>query len=299
MVVSKEQRQNEVRSFCNVTLMGQFNYISKKISSWSSIWSEHIKDIIIATPKGTPIDNYTYGQFMFYKGDRGMTSPYSNILKILKDSDSINCLLYVHDDLLLTGSILRRLGRKEWISTVYNPDSTWTKNLESDLLITLYRNGTSFSHGNPEWPWAIDKWSWWPGCRKTFMNMFNDAQFKPYLEKSKTFEDFINLRIGKSDMLYLTLQTTEQRLWFFNILELFSKHSLFLECAIPTAVFWMKTRFEIDVYNANLCTDWGSLRGRPGPLIEHCNNEGTYDVFHPVKMGLVANWTDYFNAITK
>ena len=101
-------------------------------------------------------------------------------------------------------------------------------------------------------------------------------------------------------MLYLTLLNLEQRIQLVNILELFSKHSLFLECAIPTAVFWMKRRFEIEVYNANLCTDWGSLRGRPGPLIEHCNNEGsTYDAYHPIKIGRTDNWRDYFKAIIK
>ena len=301
MMVSKQQHQNDVRPFCNVTLMGQFNYKSKKISSWSSIWSEHIKDIVIATPQGTLIDNHTYGRVMFYSEDRGMTSPYSNIVRVLKERHNINCLLYVHDDLLLTGSILRKLGRKEWISTVYNPDAAWTKNVESDMLITVYRNGTSFSHGNPQWPWALHTWTWWPGCRKTFTNMFNDADLEPYLEKSKTDEDFINVRIGKADMLYLTLLNSEQRLRLFNILELFSKHSLFLECAIPTAVFWMKTRFEIEVYNAKLCTNWdyGGLRGKPGRLFDYCNNEGTYDVFHPFKMGVISNWTDYFNVIIK
>ena len=32
MVVSEKELENEVRPFCNVTLMGQFNYISQKIT---------------------------------------------------------------------------------------------------------------------------------------------------------------------------------------------------------------------------------------------------------------------------
>ena len=123
IVESKVQHQNKVAPFCNVTLMGQFNYVSKNISSWSTIWSEHIQDIVIATPKGTPIVNYTYGKIMFYNEDRGRTSPYKNIFKVLKQRDNINCLLYVHDDLLVTGSILRRLGRHQWISTVHTENS--------------------------------------------------------------------------------------------------------------------------------------------------------------------------------
>ena len=292
-VGSKVQPQKKVEPFCNVTLMGQFNYISKNITRWSTIWSEHIQDIVIATPENTPIDNHTHGKVMFYKKDRGKKSPYSNILKVLKERNSINCLLYVHDDLLVTGSILRRLGRQEWISTVYTK-TFFESTSESDQVITLYRNGTAFAHGS----WSLDKWPWWPGCRSAFINMFTDKVVKPYLKKSKTLEDFINVRIGQSDMLYLTLSSSEQRLWLLNVFELFGKHSIFLECAIPTAVFWMKKRFQIKVYNANLCTDWGGLRGTPGLMFEHCNNESMYNVFHPIKMGLIANWTDYFNAIT-
>ena len=271
-----------------VTLMGQFNYISKNVSTWSNNWSEHIKDIVIATPEGTPIENDTLGRPMFYKKDNGFTSPYTNILKVLKENDNVDRLLYVHDDLLITKSTLRRIGRQPWVSTLYIKP----KELESNNIITLYRNGTSFKHDSSSF---LDNWVWWSGCRNAFMNMFDNTVVAPYLEKSNTDEDFINVRIGASDMLYLTVLTLEQRLWLIDILELFAKHSLFLECAIPTAVFWMKTRFKIDVHNANLCTDWGGLRGVPGQLIDHCNNEYTYDAFHPIKIGLVGNWSDYFN----
>ena len=93
-----------------------------------------------------------------------------------------------------------------------------------------------------------------------------------YIVKSDTDEHFINVRIGQADMLYLSTLSSEQRAWLLDIFELFTKHSLFLECAVPTAVFWMKIRFEIEVYNAKLCTDLGGLTGDPGKLIEKCNN---------------------------
>ena len=283
----KSSQSNERKTFCDVTLMGQFNYISKNISSWSNNWSNHIKDIVVATPEGTPIEEDTFGSIMFYQQDSGITSPYSNILRVLKERNNINCLLYVHDDLLITGSTLCKIGRQGWISTVYIESSQ----LESDNIITLYRNGTSFAHGN----WNLDHWGHWSACRNTFLAMFNDTVVEHYVEKSNTDEEFINVRIGPSDMLYLSLWTTEQRLWLLNIFELFTKHSLHLECAVPTAVFWMKRRFKIKVHNANLCTDWGGLRSNPGQLIENCNNECSYDVFHPIKIGVVGNWTEYFN----
>ena len=306
---------------CNVTLMGQFNSKSKHISTWINIWSKHIKDIVIATPEGTSIEAQTCRglrcRIMFFKDDRGRLSPYSNILRVLKEDNSVNSLLYVHDDLLITGSTLRRIiGRHEWISTMnlsallsdikYNYRNS---DSESDNIITLYRNGTSFARDRN---WNVDTWGWWGWdpipwaknikcCRNKFMDMFNDTVVEPYLQKSKEDdEDFINVSIGQADMLYLNLQSSEQRLWLINIFELFEKHSMMVECAIPTAVFWMKTRFGIEVHNANLCTAWDGLRDKPGQMIKRCNNKGIYDAFHPVKMGLSSgSWNDYFNAIIK
>ena len=288
ILISHQERERKNRRFCDVTLMGQFNFISGNISRWTHDWSDYFNDIVIATPDGTNIEDSTIGRPIFYKKDNGIVSPYSNILRLLKERKSIKCLLYVHDDLLITGSTLNRLGRSEWVSTVYQTD-------ESDQLITLYRNGTSLikNKNNKN----LDNWSWWPGCRKAFLEMFDETVVKPYVQKSETGQDFINVRNGQADMLYLSILSSEQRMWLIDILELFTKHSMFLECAIPTAVFWMKTRFEIEVYNAKLCTDWGGLRGAPGHLIEKCKNEGTYNVFHPIKIGEVGNWSDYFNAI--
>ena len=102
MTSYEEQRRPRPRPFCKVTLMGQFNYISKHVSSWSNIWSKHTKEIVIATPEGTPIEKDTFGRPMLYKQDSGFTSPYTNIVRVLKENDGVNCLLYVHDDLLLS-----------------------------------------------------------------------------------------------------------------------------------------------------------------------------------------------------
>ena len=147
----EQQRRPRPWPFYEVTLMGQFNYISKNVSSWSNIWSEHINDIVIATPEGTPIEKGTFGRPMFYKQDSGHTSPYTNILRVLKENNGINRLLYVQDDLLITKSTLRRIGRPGWISTIYIEDT----DLESDHLITLYRNGTSFKHDNSSFGYVL------------------------------------------------------------------------------------------------------------------------------------------------
>ena len=55
-VSNVEKRKEFGPKVRNATLMGQFNSKSKHISSWINIWSKHIKDIVIATPEGTPID---------------------------------------------------------------------------------------------------------------------------------------------------------------------------------------------------------------------------------------------------
>ena len=115
MLISHQEREKENRRFCDVTLMGQFNYISENISRWTHNWSDYFNDIVIATPEGTHIEKDTIGLPIFYKQDNGIISPYSNILRVLNERKNVKCLLYVHDDLLLTGSALNRLGRQEWV----------------------------------------------------------------------------------------------------------------------------------------------------------------------------------------
>ena len=85
-------------------------------------------------------------------------------------------------------------------------------------------------------------------CR---FKMFNDQRLEPYKHKSADQSSFINVKYGPSDMLYAHLPS-EQNAAFLNLLNLFAEHSLFLECAIPTAVLMMQEKFSIELQSITI-----------------------------------------------
>ena len=52
--------------------------------------------------------------YLCYKSDSCFYSPYINIAKILKASDASG-ILYIHDDMLITSSLRRKLGKTDWV----------------------------------------------------------------------------------------------------------------------------------------------------------------------------------------
>ena len=268
-------------------VLGQFNYPSNNVSTWKNSWSKFINPnkIIIAAPKGQEeIPNFDPSQtkYMLYKSDFGYVSPYINIANVLRDNDDEVRLLYVHDDMLLTASVLEKIGGKEWLAT----------NVDNEKF-AIYENSTSKSVENaPMW------WSHWQDCLSTFLKMFNDQRLKPFIHKSADQSSFINIKWRSSDMLYAYLPK-EQKAAFLNLLDLFAEHSLFLECAIPTAVLMMQEKFSIRLKSIPLCTDWGELRNRPKEMIEKCAKEDlVHEAYHPIKISLNRDWAQYFDDIS-
>ena len=94
--------------------MGQFNYISHNVSTWTDSWSKIFRptDIVIADPDNAwhPYPKLTSARYMFYPAERtGGYSPYINLGKVLKGNKNLRSILYVHDDMILTSSLLQIL----------------------------------------------------------------------------------------------------------------------------------------------------------------------------------------------
>ena len=279
----KQQNQSRpmIHPYANVTLMGQFNYVSNSISTWRNAWSHVVNpnNIVIAAPNDASHPYPKEGRYKFYQGDAGYYSPYINMANVIRENRDIPGLLYVHDDMLLSSSIFRKLGGNEWIATNFKEET-----------FAIYENSTFDSPGAPTW------WNHWSGCVASFIKIFNDKRLNHYKHQSTNGTSFINVRKGASDMLYIFLPNSEQRTSFLSLLDLFAENKLFLECAIPTAISMMQERFGIKIHSALLCTDWGSLRAKPKDMIEKCSKEGVvYESYHPIKISLNSNWTQYFD----
>ena len=152
---------NIYRANQSFTLIGQFNYPSTFYSEWSGIWSEFTKDIVIATPENITHPNYDtggrriFGRFMKYQDDHGFTSPYTNMARVIQENNHSMGYLYIHDDMMFSGSIFEKLGGSEWIVTkdhnlmniLQVPNHTMYYNVTKNITYStttmnkLYKNG--------------------------------------------------------------------------------------------------------------------------------------------------------------
>ena len=311
------------------TLIGQFNYPSKFYSKWSEIWSKFTKDIVMSIPENITHPNYNtvgkriFGRFVKYQGDKGYTSPYMNMARVIRENNHSMGYLYIHDDMMISGSIFEKLGGSEWIMAkdhsylnhVTKPNDIMHYNIRKNIahstteMNKLYKNGTLFSKRAK----FYKNWPHWPGCHKAFVSMFDDDRLKPFLNGTEDSNDpFLSITTGQADMLYFHLPSTEQKNAFLDILDLFLEHKLFLECAIPTAVSLMQTMFGFQTYHATLCSVWGSIRekmNKTGPnvysklvreMIQMCVSRNVsssfskMDIIHPIKINKLDNWKQYF-----
>ena len=276
-------------------MMGQFNYhlTSIDISTWIDAWSKVIetKDIIMAV---TDCESHDYpiinsSSYLCYKSDSGYYSPYINIAKVMKKSDTSG-ILYIHDDMLITSSLRKKLGKSSWVITS-------DIGSQSHDIIKIYKNGTVSTNDT-----FHKQWPHWNGCLGSFIEIINDPDMSVFLHASNSEAAFIHAKFGQSDLLYAYFPNNLQKEYFINILGLFAKHKLFLECALPTAVLVMKERFGIQTYDAHLCTSWdyGGARSDPDKLIQNCDEEKGhhhYEAYHPIKLSRNSNWSLYFDRI--
>ena len=106
--------------------MGQFNYFSTNITTWIDAWSKVIdrKNIVIAAPCPIP-ERCTYdvrqypiitpSHYAFYLFDYGNVSPYANMIRVIREIENLDGILYFHDDLLLHFYLFEKIGGREWI----------------------------------------------------------------------------------------------------------------------------------------------------------------------------------------
>ena len=124
-ITKEDDRKCSTYPYCKTIVMGQFNYASKNLSTWKNSWSKVVgkNDIVLAIPK-EDIGVYSLfgvypliGKHKFYNGDNGYYSPYINMKDIIKETRYLRGILYVHDDMILTSSVLQKVGGNEWIAT--------------------------------------------------------------------------------------------------------------------------------------------------------------------------------------
>ena len=307
-----EMAIDEVKPIDYTTLMGFFHYnkfgkfihsMGKYIPTWSEIWSRVFSqnNIEIVVPTGTNISNNNAlsGNLRFYY-PKDMLHPIKNrlpanleiytagfvitmthITRIVKEVlHEKGSLVHINDDVIISKSLLRIIGGKQWITTA---------NLQETRK--LYENGTI--------PGArIDRPC--PYCKTGFSALFHDPRLKQYQKQTgdnRTYLDIVP-QYTVSDFFYFSFHDRNATKAFLTLLDTFVEHKLFFEWAIPTALLLTQQKYGIEIHNANLCVTSGTDKEyfRLGGLVPN----KACEVFHSIKMGKVgeAGWKRYFEFFT-
>lgn len=272
-----------------VIVMGQFNFIpcASCVETWSRAWATLTPnvdryEIYAAVPNGTSSAYAeTRAHIIRYRSDKGFYSPYINLADMIRmAAPDVRGVLYVHDDLLLTRSLLYRVGGTEWVT----PFNITTRSGY------VQRDGVVKSAGG----------GWSRKYARAIKRVAGDPRMEPYWITDRQGHRILSIGNGLSDMLYISISDADHTAAFLTLLDVFSKHKLFLEVAIPTAVLLMKQRYDIAVYSANLCDsyDWGSpSRGSDLPA---CAKNDGIEIVHPIKLGRsLSIWRAIFDNITR
>ena len=271
--------------FSRITLLGQFNWntTQSQVSEWVRMWSKvfPMSTSILAVPLDrtvfhqNTIQDKAVPEFVRYTPDKGWFSPILNLMYAIEKSSTMQGVLYVHDDMILSSALLTHIGTETWVAT-FNPE---------DRLRWL-RNGT-FTGKKPPL-----KWVWWQQeCVSPLQKIASDPEMDSFWAEN----DSLPLAWGQSDMLYVNTVNPMQMAAFTTLLKIFARHKLFLECAMPSAVAIMQEKYAVRVHWAALCTDWGFKR--PYPSIWSCINDKHHEAFHPIKPS-DGMWSHYFQSIT-
>ena len=109
---------------------------------------------------------------------------------------------------------------------------------------------------------------------------------------------------GTVNMLYVSTHSPQETEALIELCDLFGKHKLHLECALPTALLLIKERYGTQIVEEPICRllPNDDLRSNTKKLIESClSKETEFQVIHPVKMSKLSNsdWSQHFETFIR
>ena len=252
-------------------LLGQFNWdaTADHLSRWVDAWGRVVdpQNIHPYVPNVVPDERAT----VYPAPDKGYYSPYKNLANKLRSTPVGSSVLYVHDDLIVRASAVKKLG------------SAWKY------------TGSMF-----ELPWPAKthyKWHWAKTCYASIRSIEKAGVVQRLIGQPFPFNSdkasLLRWGRGQSDMLYARNNNSTLTTLFCDLLDEFYRRKLFLECALPTALHIMQSLFGVETENLSLCTNWG--KHRKNMIESKCYQRGGFDVLHPVKNSIFFAAFDHIN----
>lgn len=262
--------QGKKKCVNKLAIMVQYNWVTpvERIDMIAQKWSEFLTPHVISAIPNTG-SKLLHPNYYYYTQDRGYFSPYLNLAWAAKKNKKkgFQGLLYVHDDMLLTSVMAKTLQNVT--------PNTWLVSHEYKQIhkAQKLKNGKFLWNEEPKW------WSRWEQCKNSFNTIFKDPKFLKFFPSNTT----MTIIIGQSDFAYIDLTNSEALNTFFTLVKIFNDHKTFLECALPTLIFYTQLLSPlIKVKSIRLCTSWE--KNRNNFLTWECmNNITKIDAIHPVK----------------
>jgi len=277
----------------HVIILGQFNYdpCPGCVATWRAVWAKYvlpanIKAVCPSKSTKTALPGTDDCDVYYPQEQRpGHTSPYKNLLHALLDlPDNITGLLYVHDDMVATPVFLARFQAHSWV--------------RSDTLGSVFPGNYRHVSGDSRMPIDLNSqqeaggklWHWKKDCEGAAETL--PAEKKGYWNSTHPLE----LVTHQSDMLYIDVTRPHIVLQFVELLSIMAQASMFLECAIPTALEALRKRWGLQVETAALCTSFaGGQQGAARKKYRSWNctqkeHIDEYELFHPIKLSLYKDW---------
>jgi hypothetical protein len=290
----------------NVALMGQFNFpgSTDNVVYWIQKWRRFFDTIVVRGPfNQTQLQQFeSHSVAVYYGGSpplNGFYSPISNLMHTLlqfKESNVIEGVLYIHDDLLLNlTELLQGIFPFPTQSIIVNGGNSMSykdPRVEPDVEASkfayrFYPNGTLGNHNGTKLVTSLGdlKLSRKDNREKDFCA---PAQRKfamdPESEKYREPDGAILLSSHtQSDFLYFPTKLADE---YAEISKLVLKHKIWIECSFGMIVDHLRKRANATVGFVPLCTSWDDSRGKVSMLSSCIHNRGpkNYAIFHPFKM---------------
>lgn len=274
----------------SVFVLGHFNYApcAGCLATWRSTWARHVDPLNVAAvcPKGGGggCDRY----YREARATRGWLSPYMNLASALRGLPaSATGLLYVHDDMVVAPAFLGRLGSPGWVrSDTLGPASPGNyRRVSWDRRMPRGHAGLRRGGGR--------KWHWRKPCEAGLSRL--PASLSGYWNSTHP----VDLVTHQSDMLYVDVSRRDVVLEFVELLDVMAGASMFLECALPTALEAVRRRWGLRVDTAALCTSWDK-KSRGTYRSWKCSQRKAihkYELFHPIKLSQYKSWGEEWDYI--
>jgi len=301
------------RRFRNVAVMGQFNYADQPttvddVIFWTQKQREKFTTVVAAAPFNdeqiTSLEANSISVRKSHHADNGLFTPllnHMNLVREFKDSNTIEGVIYAHDDGILNVTELTQgqypFPSQEIIASddtmvlaykdVRKEDNPIAAN---ELAYRIFPDGHTESFDKTKsFPdikdmyenLPLQQWPWIPSrnCGLGQTDMAKDEESAEYREEDGSL---LFSSHTQADFMYMPTKYSDE---FNKAGTLHLDHGVFIECSYGKIVDMIQRKTDAKVRITSLCTNWvGGQRGTDDAMRICMKDKANHGFMHPYKI---------------